>query len=145
MREIKRKRSGQKPTASEEEESESDDELHRGIYDSDSDMQVLSEFEDDEYDEHDGKDRVRESLRPSNRDGDDADFVVEDDEIGVPSALKEMPLEFTRHSHERLNVYFAHVVEWLVQKKVRCFITDVLCRQRWQSTAPLLVDATVMS
>lgn len=117
---VKRQRAGEKSPELEEEESDSEEEHHRGIYDSDSDLEALSEFEDDdEEDEEEEIEKVRRSLRPDNRNQYDSDFIVEDDEIGVPAEIHDIPLQFTHNAHKHLKEHFKDAVEWLVQKKVR--------------------------
>lgn len=48
------------------------------------------------------------------------DFVLEDDEeqLGVPTGLEDMPLEFTRHRYKQPREYFKDVVEWMVHNKM---------------------------
>lgn len=48
------------------------------------------------------------------------DFVVEDDDdaIGAPPGLEEIPLEFTMHSHKKPKEHFKDAVEWLVHRKL---------------------------
>ncbi|KAL8897310.1 MAG: hypothetical protein Q9207_007275 [Kuettlingeria erythrocarpa] len=47
------------------------------------------------------------------------DFVVDDsDTLGVPAALDEIPLQFTRHSHKKPIEHFKDVVEWMVHNKL---------------------------
>lgn len=115
---LKRQRAGEKIT--ELTSSESDEEPVQALYDSDSELEVLSEFEDEE--ENDGLQQVRESLRPLNRNNnDDDDFIVDDDEdpIGVPDyGLHDIPLQFTHQAHKRLIEHFKDAIEWLVQNKV---------------------------
>jgi hypothetical protein len=115
---LKRQRAGEKIT--ELTSSESDEEPVQALYDSDSELEVLSEFEDEE--ESDGLQQVRESLRPLNRNNnDDDDFIVDDDEdpLGVPDyGLHDIPLEFTHQAHKRLIEHFKDAIEWLVQNKV---------------------------
>ena len=62
---------------------------------------------------------VRQTMR-ENLDVSDDEFVTSDEEapLGAPSALADMPLEYTRHSHKPLKDHFKDAVEWLVHKKL---------------------------
>ncbi|KAA8651931.1 uncharacterized protein ATNIH1004_000830 [Aspergillus tanneri] len=44
------------------------------------------------------------------------DFVLEDenDRLGVPVGMEDMPIEFSRHSYKQLKDYFQDAVEWMV-------------------------------
>lgn len=59
---------------------------------------------------------------PPNEDLDryEDDFVLQDDEeqLGVPTGLEGMPLEFTRHRYKQPREYFKDVVEWMVHNKL---------------------------
>ncbi|BCS25939.1 uncharacterized protein APUU_50650S [Aspergillus puulaauensis] len=48
------------------------------------------------------------------------DFVLddEDDKLGAPSGLEDMPIEFSRHSYKQLKDYFQDAVEWMVQNQL---------------------------
>lgn len=47
------------------------------------------------------------------------DFIEDnDDTIGVPLGLDDIPLEFTRHAHKKPIEYFKDVVEWMVHNKL---------------------------
>lgn len=48
------------------------------------------------------------------------DFVVEDEDepLGAPHTLSEMPLEFTRHAHKKAIEYFKDAVEWMVHNRL---------------------------
>ncbi|KAL5002637.1 hypothetical protein BDV10DRAFT_105217 [Aspergillus recurvatus] len=48
------------------------------------------------------------------------DFVLEDedDKLGVPSGLEEMPIEFSRHAYKQLKDYFQDAVEWMVHNQL---------------------------
>lgn len=63
-----------------------------------------------------------ESIPASNEDLDryDEDFVDEDDNdpLGVPAGLEDMPLEFTRHAYKQTKEYFRDAIEWMVQNKL---------------------------
>jgi len=94
----------------------------QGIYDSNSDLEVLSEFEDEEKGEDEGVEQVRRSLLPSNQNDNDDEFIVDDDDgpLGVPEfGLNDIPLEFTHQAHKPLKEHFKDAVEWMIQNKVR--------------------------
>ena len=47
------------------------------------------------------------------------DFVDdEEDTVGIPVGLEEIPLEFTRHAHKKAKEHFKDAVEWMVHKKL---------------------------
>ncbi|KAL4809462.1 hypothetical protein BDV18DRAFT_132123 [Aspergillus unguis] len=48
------------------------------------------------------------------------DFVLEDDDdkLGVPSGLEDMPIEFSRHAYKQLKDYFQDAVEWMVHNQL---------------------------
>lgn len=47
------------------------------------------------------------------------DFVIDDEEdVGAPDILDEMPFEFTRHAHKKPIEHFKDVVEWMVHNKL---------------------------
>jgi len=117
---LKRQRAGEKIVELTSSESDAG-EPQQGIYDSNSDLEVLSEFEDEEKDEDEVIEEVRRSLMPSNQNDNDEDFVVDDEDVplGVPDhGLNDIPLEFTHHAHKPLKEHFKDVVEWMIQKKV---------------------------
>jgi hypothetical protein len=118
---LRRKRAGENITELTPSGSE-DDEPRGGLYDSDSELEVLDEFEDEEVDEEEERmEQVRQSIRAVNRNEYEDDFVVEDDDepIGVPEyGLHSIPLEFTHHAHKPLKEHFKDAVEWMVHRKV---------------------------
>lgn len=63
-----------------------------------------------------------ESAVLSNEDLDryDEDFVSEDENetLGVPTGLEDMPLEFTRHAYKQTKEYFRDAVEWMVHNQL---------------------------
>lgn len=63
-----------------------------------------------------------ESIPASNEDLDryDEDFVDEDDNdpLGIPTGLEDMPIEFTRHAYKQTKEYFRDAIEWMVQNKL---------------------------
>ncbi|KAL4978324.1 hypothetical protein BDW66DRAFT_149160 [Aspergillus desertorum] len=47
------------------------------------------------------------------------DFVLEDDDkLGVPTGLEDMPIEFSRHAYKQLKDYFQDAVEWMVHNQL---------------------------
>ncbi|KAL5342287.1 hypothetical protein BJX70DRAFT_314647 [Aspergillus crustosus] len=48
------------------------------------------------------------------------DFVLEDEDeqLGVPSGLEDMPIAFSRHSYKQLKDYFPDAVEWMVHNQL---------------------------
>ncbi|OTA61965.1 hypothetical protein K449DRAFT_370261 [Hypoxylon sp. EC38] len=123
---LRRRRAGEmidKVTSSEE---DSDGE-RRGIYDSDSNQEllVLKDFDDEEPDEEgvnaptrqlSGKEK-QTKLQESDDELDD--FVIDDDDapIGAPANL-DIPLEFTAQAHRPLKQQFPYVIEWLVHNRI---------------------------
>ena len=50
---------------------------------------------------------------------DDDDFLDdEEDTIGAPLGLEDMPLEFTRHAHKKPIQHFKDIVEWMIHNKL---------------------------
>lgn len=118
---IQRRRAGEKITELTPSGSDSDGEPGRGLYDTDSSLEVLSEFEDEELDSQDNEETLRQSIRGVNRDNYDDDFVVDDDDnLGAPTGLglHDIPLEFTHAAHKPLKDHFTDCVEWMVQRKI---------------------------
>ncbi|KAL2828467.1 hypothetical protein BDW59DRAFT_143166 [Aspergillus cavernicola] len=63
-----------------------------------------------------------ESTMGANEDLDryEDDFVLEDedDKLGVPGGLEDMPIEFSRHSYKQMKDYFQDAVEWMVHNQL---------------------------
>lgn len=63
-----------------------------------------------------------ESTLGANEDLDqyEDDFVLEDEDekLGVPSGLDDMPIEFSRHAYKQLKDYFQDAVEWMVHNQL---------------------------
>ncbi|KAI9368989.1 hypothetical protein BJX61DRAFT_521418 [Aspergillus egyptiacus] len=63
-----------------------------------------------------------ESTIGANEDLDryEEDFVLEDEEdrLGVPTGLDDMPIEFSRHAYKQLKDYFQDAVEWMVHNQL---------------------------
>jgi Domain of unknown function (DUF4211) len=128
---LRRKRAGE--DISEVTSTESDEEdMARGLYDStsDSDLQALAKFDDEENDSGDDNiEKVRDSLRPGNRNQYDDGFIVDDDDeaLGVPGhGLFDIPLRFTNQAHKPLKEHFRDAIDWMVQRKVACPFTLIL-------------------
>ena len=51
---------------------------------------------------------------------DDSDFVVEDDEdpLGVPLGLLDIPLKFRHAAHKPMKEHFKDAIEWMVHRKI---------------------------
>ncbi|KAL9000346.1 MAG: hypothetical protein Q9169_001063 [Polycauliona sp. 2 TL-2023] len=85
--------------------------------DSDLDVKPDEPFELEEDDDS-GTERVRLAI-PPNQDEYEEDFVDdEDDAIGAPAVLADIPLEFTRHAHKKYIDHFKDVVEWMIHNKL---------------------------
>ncbi|KAL4873656.1 hypothetical protein BDV12DRAFT_159357 [Aspergillus spectabilis] len=48
------------------------------------------------------------------------DFVLEDEDekLGVPGGLEDIPIEFSRHAYKQLKDYFQDAVEWMVHNQL---------------------------
>ncbi|KAL2841586.1 hypothetical protein BJY01DRAFT_217392 [Aspergillus pseudoustus] len=48
------------------------------------------------------------------------DFVLddEDDKLGAPTGLEDIPIEFSRHAYKQLKDYFQDAVEWMVHNQL---------------------------
>ena len=89
----------------------------RPLYDSASSSQA--EEDNSLSDAEDRRNAIRQSLRDELDDYDD-DFVVDDDDetIGAPLGLEDIPLQFTRLAHKKPKAHFKDVIEWMVHKKL---------------------------
>ncbi|KAL3423218.1 hypothetical protein PVAG01_04965 [Phlyctema vagabunda] len=119
---LKRKRAGEK--IEELTPSDSENEEDGALYDTESDLQVLSEFEDEPEDEAPIKAKKKSKKRlksgEENDEDDEDDWIVDDDEdnIGVPLGLHDIPLEFTHNSHKPLKEHFKDAIEWMIHNKI---------------------------
>ncbi|RAH61112.1 transcription factor IIIc-like protein [Aspergillus piperis CBS 112811] len=129
---LRRRRAGK--TASDTEESKSDiEKSESGDGDSDGDGDNGSEQEDEpEAHEESPKRKPQfrtrleesdvESAIASNDDLDryEDDFVLEDDDdtLGAPTGLEDIPIEFSRHAYKQLKDYFQDAVEWMVHNQL---------------------------
>lgn len=119
---LRRRRAGEKPredASSSEKESENssssgDDDGGEEDEDETLGYHYINSDEDENSDIEPGV--------PPNEDLDryEDDFVLQDDEeqLGVPTGLEDMPLEFTRHRYKQPREYFRDVVEWMVHNKL---------------------------
>lgn len=119
---LRRRRTGDKPkygTVSEaeleeqeEEEKSEDDEPRGAATNYQTRLNGAQATEDSDV----------ESAVPSNEDLDryDEDFISEDENetLGVPTGLEDMPLEFTRHAYKQTKEYFRDAVEWMVHNQL---------------------------
>lgn len=108
---LRRRRAGQKAPSTAE-ESKVDSESSPPVDDvGDDDDQVTGPLGGED-------DSDADSFVAS--EGDLGDFVLEDedDALGVPTELDEMPLQFTRHGYKKPKEYFQDVVEWMVHNKI---------------------------
>jgi hypothetical protein len=129
-----------------EEDLESSEDERNALYDTDSELEVLSTFEDDDDDkstEEDDEEEEEEEMQPTPRrrtvsaarlirghepvretldayNGEDLDdFIVEDDDEPLGAPLQTMiPLEFTGGAHRPLKDHFADFVEWLLHRRL---------------------------
>ncbi|KAH6636337.1 hypothetical protein F5144DRAFT_601091 [Chaetomium tenue] len=136
---LRRKRAGE--VINEDDDSLfSDEESEKPMYDTDSGLVALEEFEDDEEGVNEPrsvaaerkkskKKRKRVAVEDDDDDDDDDDnesgsmddFVVEDGDapLGAPDEdHDDIPLEYTGYAQAPLKVYFRVAIEWLVKFKV---------------------------
>ncbi|KAL8753858.1 MAG: hypothetical protein Q9184_005298 [Pyrenodesmia sp. 2 TL-2023] len=107
---LRRRRAG------ENQQPSSDDELEIEGDDPDRQANLVTLGEPDEDSDPDRNLRGGDAL---NLDEYEEDFVVDDDDtLGAPAGLDEIPLEFTRHSHKKPIEHFKDVVEWMVHNKL---------------------------
>ena len=125
---LKRKRAGEDIEALTD-SGESSDEPRRGAYDTDSDLEMLSNFDDEsELEVVQKPKQKRTSNVNSYHLSDDSDFVVEDDEapLGVPHlGLLDIPLQFRHAAHKPMKEHFKDAIEWMVHRKINpAFLRD---------------------
>ncbi|RHZ55629.1 hypothetical protein CDV55_102852 [Aspergillus turcosus] len=118
---LRRRRAGGKEEDEAEPEQDSDAE-HSDEADSDneSESEAASQIRQPQFRRQEESDV--ESSIADNEDLDqyEDDFVLEDDngELGVPSALDDLPFEFSRHAYKQLKEYFQDAVEWMVNNQI---------------------------
>ena len=120
---LKRKRAGDNiEELTDSDDSEESSKPKKGIYDSDSDLEILEEFEDESEPEVIQKPKkTKKSNLNSYHLSDESDFVVEDDEdgcIGVPLGLLDIPLQFRHAAHKPMKEHFKDAIEWMVHRKI---------------------------
>ncbi|RKF82893.1 putative transcription factor iiic-like protein [Golovinomyces cichoracearum] len=108
---MKRKRAGENIDTLTGSESSGSENL-------DDEFEVLSTFDDD--DEILNQDKTHNQKDQEDRDDSELDFVVNDDEgnLGIPSHMTSVPLEFTHAAHKPLKEHFRDTVEWMVKNKL---------------------------
>ncbi|RAK97125.1 uncharacterized protein BO80DRAFT_448646 [Aspergillus ibericus CBS 121593] len=121
---LRRRRAGK--TGSDTEQSKDDSEAP-GSSESESEDEGEAESEEGTPDP---QPRLRERLEDSdvesaiasNDDLDryEDDFVLEDDDdtLGAPTGLEDIPIEFSRHAYKQLKDYFQDAVEWMVHNQL---------------------------
>ncbi|KAL8661853.1 MAG: hypothetical protein Q9202_005211 [Teloschistes flavicans] len=93
---------------------------------SDDDLEIGSPEEHPHADANEVSDanedsQVAQTHQETSQDLDDyeEDFIVEDDDtIGAPVGLDNIPIEFTRHAHKKPFEHFKDVVEWMIHNKL---------------------------
>ena len=133
---LRRRRAGK--TASDTENPESDvEQLESGDGDNEGDGDVDGDSgseQEDEAETHEESPKRKpqfrtrleesdvESAIASNDDLDryEDDFVLEDDDdtLGAPTGLEDIPIEFSRHAYKQLKDYFQDAVEWMVHNQL---------------------------
>ncbi|KAL8793976.1 MAG: hypothetical protein Q9195_003489 [Heterodermia aff. obscurata] len=99
----------------------------RALYDTTDDSDNSDELQASEEEVYNQPIETGENL-----DEYDEDFVVEDqdDTIGAPTGISDMPFEFTRHAHKKPIEHFKDAVEWMVHNKLNpAFPRDDTCYQ----------------
>lgn len=121
---LKRKRAGE-DIDSLTDSTEVSDEPKRGVYDTDSDLEMLSNFEDESEPDEELEQPRRKPKKNANNDSyqlsEDSDFVVDDDEepLGVPDlSLMDIPLQFRHAAHKPMKEHFKDAIEWMVHRKI---------------------------
>ena len=112
---LKRRRDGEKGDGETRNPTQTPSRSKRALYDSTSEDESSSSqaSENDEMDD-------LPIRRGENLDAYEPDFIAsdEDDTIGAPPGLTEMPFEFTVNAHKKPREHFNDVVEWLVHNKL---------------------------
>ncbi|PYH68230.1 uncharacterized protein BO88DRAFT_488714 [Aspergillus vadensis CBS 113365] len=128
---LRRRRAGK--TASDTEESKSDLEQSGDGDSHDGDGDNGSEQEN-EPEAHEGSPKRKPQFRTRQEESDvesaiasnddldryEDDFVLEDDDdtLGAPTGLEDIPIEFSRHAYKQLKDYFQDAVEWMVHNQL---------------------------
>lgn len=118
---LKRKRAGE-DIEELTDSTEASSEPKKGVYDTDSSLEMLSIFEDESEPELEEKPKKkRKPDMNSYQLEEDSDFVVEDDEegpLGVPLGLLDIPLKFRHAAHKPMKEHFKDAIEWMVHRKI---------------------------
>lgn len=115
---LRRRRAGEKPKEdSSPSENESENSVSSGNDDA-GEGTLGYHYISSDNDEHSDI----EPGVPPNEDLDryEDDFVLQDDDeqLGAPTGLEDMPLEFTRQRYKQPREFFKDVVEWMVHNKL---------------------------
>ncbi|KAI6348588.1 hypothetical protein MCOR25_010782 [Pyricularia grisea] len=128
---LRRRRNGEKVTELDQiDEASGDEEPQRALYDTDSDLPALDEFDDEDTDSKETSVEPRQTQssptrrkdKPAVQEGSDADsldsFIDDEDGlIGAPDSV-EIPLEFTSQAHKPMKALFRDIIDWLVQNRI---------------------------
>lgn len=90
------------------------------LYDTSDQIQTSEdEVDDEDEEEESGTEAVRRSLR-ADADEYEEDFVDDNEEelLGAPHGLDEIPLEFTHHAFRKPIENFRFAVEWMIHNKL---------------------------
>ncbi|KAL3455091.1 hypothetical protein BJX64DRAFT_90677 [Aspergillus heterothallicus] len=120
---LRRRRAGQKPEDDEEDQlspqpeaQESDNSGHETQEEAPVRQPAFQSWAD----QSEGSDV--ESTIGANEDLDryEDDFVLEDEDnmLGAPTGLEDIPIEFSRHAYKQLKDYFQDAVEWMVHNQL---------------------------
>lgn len=94
--------------------------------DSESDLEVIQEDQDDNTDDQEQEDEEKEDEHETNafdvfqENVDDENFIDDDDEglIGTPAEAARLPLQFSGLSSAKPRELFKYAIEWMVQRKI---------------------------
>lgn len=128
---LRRRRNGENVTELDQiDEASNDEEPQKALYDTDSDLPALDEFDDEDTDSKETLVEPRQTqssptkhkdqpVVPEGSDADSLDSFIDDEEglIGVPDSV-EIPLEFTSQAHKPMKALFKDIIDWLVQNRI---------------------------
>ncbi|TLD31380.1 hypothetical protein PspLS_02127 [Pyricularia sp. CBS 133598] len=128
---LRRRRNGEKVTELDQiDEASGDEEPHKALYDTDSDLPALDEFDDEDTDNNETSAEPRQTQSsptkrkdkieaPEGSDADSLDSFIDDEDglIGAPDSV-EIPLEFTSQAHKPMKALFRDIIDWLVQNRI---------------------------
>ena len=109
---LKRRRAGHK---SAEESSASDNESEHSASEEDAEGVGYSYISSDKDKDSDNDPGVQPN---EDLDRYEEDFLDDEGQLGVPTGLEDVPLEFTRHRYKQPKEYFRDVVEWMVHNEL---------------------------